>query len=143
MATVIPSLSASSTDTWISSPLAKGRRILTNYLLTDRFQSHAYSDTVYSIVDILLEITEDEVAMSELVKRSLTSFFSLHFPKVDISVDMNLTKRELTVGITWFENNVPYSAVMNDIPFDTILSNVTYEHNYGDPIHASRYPEYN
>jgi hypothetical protein len=138
MATVIPVLSTSTVDTFLSSPLVKGRRILINYLLTDRWQSHSYNTTIISAVDILLEHTDDHEAMREAVLKSLQKLYGLHFEKADIDVSVNLEERALDIGVTWFENGIPYSYAMTGVEFDKILGHVVNEHNYGEPF--STYP---
>ena len=134
MPTVIPVLSSSETDSFLSSPLAKGRRILTNYLLTDRWQSHAYNSTIISAVDILLEHTDDEEEMRKAVLSSLTKLYGLHFEKVDIDVRVDSVARTLNISITWFDKGIPYSHSMGGVEFDKILMQVTNEHNYGSPL---------
>lgn len=139
MPTVIPTLSSSDTDTFISSPLAKGRRLLTNYLLSDRWQSHSYNSTIASAVDILLEYTDDMDAMVNAVKTNLEKLYLRHFEKVNLDVYAEEDTRTLHIGLTWFHDSVPYSYIMHGVEFDQILSRVTNEHNLGDPTNDSRY----
>lgn len=137
MPTVIPTLTSSDTDTFIVSPLAKGRRLLTNYLLSDRWQSHSYNSTIASAVDILLEYTDDLDAMARLVKANLERLYLRHFEKVNLDVYANEDTRTLHIELTWFHSSIPYSYIMHGVEFDKILSRVTNEHNFGDPLNVS------
>ena len=130
---VLPVLDISATDTWLNAPLAKGRRLLANYFLTDRWQSHAYEDTVFSAVDVLLEYTEeeDEAAMVAKVTESLTSLFKLHFDRADVLVNLVSDTRVLDVGVTWYVGNTPYTF-SNYVGIADVLSTVTNFHNTGN-----------
>lgn len=139
MPKVIPALNATETDSWIASPLAKGRRIFTNYMLSDRWQSHSFDNKTGSIVDILLETDTDEVEMARLVRDNLTALYQLHFDRVDVSTRVDIEAKELSIGITWYQDEVPYTITMADTPFDTILAHIANEHNTGDPLYETRY----
>jgi hypothetical protein len=139
MAIVIPTLSATETDSWIEGPLARGRRLFTNYMLSDRWQSHSYDGATFSIVDILLEVENSDAEMARLVRDNLTTLYQLHFDRVNVSASVDVEAKELSIGITWYHNDIPYSIAMADTPFDTILANVSNEHNTGDPLYESRY----
>lgn len=143
MAKVVPTLTATDTNTWLDSPLAKGRRLFTNYMLSDRWQSHSFDDKVFSIVDILLETETSDAEMARLVRDNLTKLYELHFEQVNVSTSVDSESRELSIGITWYQDNIPYTITMSDVPFDTILANVTNEHNTGDPLYESRYQLFN
>lgn len=140
MPIVIPSLTSDTTSTWVTGPLARGRLLLTNYLLTDRWQSANYAETIFSVVDILLETPDDDAEMMRKVRSSLSTLFELHFTNVEVSIHLEeLPIKTLSIGITWTHAGEKYSIPDYTVTLNDVLSRVVHEHNTGDPLNATRY----
>lgn len=132
---VVPVLSADNLTAWIHSPLAKGRALLANYFVTDRWQSHSYQDTIYSIVDILLEQPEEEALMVMAVKTALSNYFSLHFTNVEVDTSIKIVNEErvLSLSISWTVDDVTYSISEYRRNLDA-LQFIILESNTGHPL---------
>lgn len=129
MPKVIPVLNDTS---WTDGPLAKGRALLANYMLTDRWQSHSYNSTVYSIVDIMQEYPDDPEEMQRKVQQNLTDMYKLHFDSVDVYVELEPEpSKTLNISLTWTQDGSKYSITNHLVSIKDTLSKVADLHNYG------------
>lgn len=134
MPKVIPALTTTDTSSWITGPLARGRALLANYLVTDRWQSHSYADRVFSSVDIMQEKQDDETDMRDQVRDQLTAMFKLHFDTVDVSVDFDAPgSNTLNVGIGWKVDGVKYTIASRTLTTGDTLTSIANTHNTGHP----------
>lgn len=137
MTIVVPVLDVGSdttSDSFISGPMARGRALLANYLVTDKFQSYSFSSRVYSSVSLIQETPDSDTDTLNSVYQDLTALYGLHFDSVDLAVEYSTTNRHrMDISISWTEKGQRYSFIQSGVSLTDNLTYIVNEHNTGNP----------